>query len=865
MTEEIKYNSPKIAKFLLKKFLSRQNQISILGDFEEIYLGIYSSSGRLNAFVWYWFQVLKSLPSFIINSFEWGVTMFSNYYKIALRKILQQKMYSFITITGLAVGLGVFLVLYAFFLYKMTADSFQKDIDRIYNIVQVIKDGNSEKHTAYIPFPLASSLKSDIPEIEDYTRFYDPGKSVVSYDEKKFYEDNVIFVDPNFFSFFTFNLLEGNSKTLLSNPRSVVISKKTANKYFGDESAIGKVMTLDNNMDFTVSGVFEDLDELPSASSLYGNIIIPVEAAHSLYGSLDNWDYNNITGFVRLQTNANLQQVENKVELLRSKYFDNSINSPGNFYLFPTKGLVNTAPHIRRFANYQPTTGTIILLSVGFLFLLIGIFNYVNLSTARYTERLKELGIRKVVGAVKSQLIKQFLMESVITALLAYPLTVLVYDIARSFLASMSPFIPPLTFWDNEKIIISSIVISLLTGFFAGLYPAIFLSSFRPVQILKGAFKKGKGKIRIRKVLVIFQFSISVIFVVLSLTMQKQSEFITNTDLGYSRANVIAVPLSTETENVYATIKEQLKNLPGVVNITAAQSAPGNWQNKRNVTPEESYANNSLEVYYYGVDFDFFNTMQMEIARGRSFQKNLQEDNNVIVNQLFVERLGWDLPIGKTLKIKDRTYTVVGVVNDCLFDNAFWPFAPTVFFKASNNLNCMLIKTENEKKAVAIINNMEMLWNDMSPNTPFENYYLEDYFIMSNGDAFITPKVFGMLSILAVLYSSLGLLALATYEVRQRRKEIGIRKVLGASTPIILTMLSKDFLKLVVLANIFAIPIAYLATSSLLDFAFSIHIPVGMRVFIITTLITLFVALIAITTQTYKAADSNPVDSLRTE
>ncbi|MEE9443182.1 MAG: ABC transporter permease [candidate division Zixibacteria bacterium] len=791
--------------------------------------------------------------------------MLKNYLKITFRKLIQQKMYSIITISGLAVGIGVFLIFFAFYSWKMTPDSFHKDIDKIYNIVQVLNSGSGERHTAYIPFPLASSLKDDIAEIEDFTRFYDPRKLVVNYENKRFYEDQVLFVDPNFLSFFTFNIVEGNTETLFSNPQSVVISETIAEKYFGDEPAVGEVLTLNNEKDLIVTGIFEDLEKQQSASSLYGNIIVPISVAQTLYDSLDDWDISALTGFIRLQSNADLKQVENKLGLLRAKYYDNSTNSPRLIYLFPTKGLVNTAPHIERFANYSPTTGATIMLTLGFILLLIGIFNYVNLSTARYTERVKELGVRKVVGAARSHLVKQFLVESVLTALIAYPLIIIIYDLVYSFLSSLTPLMPLLSFWDNERLVFASLVITLGSGLVAGIYPAIYLSSFRPVHIFKGGISMGKGKSRVRKVLVTLQFSISVILVVLALTMQKQSEFIASVDLGYSRQGMIAVTLEDKTNDSYPIIKERLRNVPGVLNVSAARSTPGNWQRKENVIPEGIDPDNALNVYFYGVHYDFFETMEMQITAGRSFQNDYQEDISVIINQLFADRLDWESPIGKTIKIGEETYNIVGVVNDCLFDNTFWPMKPTVFFFEKDNLNNMLIKAEDENRAAAIIDYVRTLWAELSPNVPYNHVYLDEYFIRVNGDAFLLPKILGMLGLLAVLYSSLGLLALSSYAVRLRRKEIGIRKVLGASSPVIITMLSKDFLKLVMLANIIALPIAYIASRRFLDFAFSIYIPAEASILVFATLITLFIALITTASQTLKASQTNPVESLRTE
>ncbi|MGD8778589.1 MAG: ABC transporter permease [Ignavibacteria bacterium] len=856
---------PRIARWILSVINRKSNREIVLGDFEEFYNEIYFEKGWLLAYLWFYIQAFKSIPKFLFTNLYWGVVMFGNYFKIALRKLLEQKMYSFITISGLAVGLGIFLVMFAFFIRKMTADSFHKDIDRIYNVVQVLNSGSGEKHTAYIPFPLVSSLKDDIPEIEDFTRFYDPGKSIISYKEKKFYESQVLFTDTNFFSFFTFNIIEGNVETMFSKPRSVVISEKIAEKYFGDKYAIGEVMTLENEMDLVVTGVFKELTEQQSISSLYGQIIVPIEAAKSLYGSLDNWDNNNLTGFVKLQKGANLKQVENKLESLRAKYYDNSITSPQQLYLFPTKGLINTAPHIQRFANYSPTTGAIILLFIGFLFLLIGIFNYVNLSTARYTERLKELGIRKVIGAGKLQLTKQFLMESVITAFIAYPIAIIVYNLVTSFFSSLSPLIPSFPFWDNEKIIFFSIIISLITGFAAGIYPAVFLSSFRPVQILKGIFVQGKGQNKLRKILVILQFSISIVFVVLTLVFQKQSEFIINSDLGYNRSGVIAIPLTNEIKKSYPIIKERLRNLSGVLNTTVSMSIPGNWQTKKNVLPEGFDTDNSLTAYYYGIDYDFFNTMEMQISQGRPFSKEYQEDDNIIINQLFAHRLKWDYPIGKTIKIGEKKCKIVGVSNDFLFDNTFWPIAPSVFYIEKDNPGYILIKIGDKNKESVITDYVNNIWNELSPGTPFTYYFLDEYFRNVNSYTWILLKVMGMLGVLALLYSCLGLFALATYSVRKRRKEISIRQVMGATLPVILTMLSKDFLKFIILSNIFALPVAYWAANSFLDFVSPIHTNVDFGILIMTTGITLLVSLITITIQTYKAATANPVDSLKYE
>ncbi len=316
----MKKNPPKCLKWIVQRFLTAYSKSPALGDLDEEFDIFVEEVGLKRARHWYRQQVLKSLPYCWKHTIYWRFGMLVNYLKIAFRTLMRQKMYSLITISGLAVGLGIFLLFYAFYDWKMTADSFHTDIDRIYNIVQVRNAGSGEQHTAYVPYPLAPSLEDDIPEIEDFTRFYDSGRSIVSYKEKKFYESKVLFVDPNFMSFFTFNLTQGNRESLLSNPNSVVISERIAQKYFGDEPAIGKVLTLENKLDVIITGIFEDLDKQQSISSLYGRFLIPLEAAQNLYGLSDNWDDNYFTGFVRLQKGFDLQQIEEKLELSRTKY-----------------------------------------------------------------------------------------------------------------------------------------------------------------------------------------------------------------------------------------------------------------------------------------------------------------------------------------------------------------------------------------------------------------------------------------------------------------------------------------------------------------------------------------------------------------
>lgn len=866
MNESNKYHPPRIAKWLLRCVLLKLNRQSTVGDFEEIYNSLIIERGKLYAMYWYWFQTVKSIPSIIINSLEWGTVMFSSYFKITWRNLLKQRMYSLITISGLAIGLGVFLFFFRFYLWADAADSFHKDIDRIYNVVQVFDSGSEgDSHTAYIPCPLAPAIKNDIPEIEDFTRFYDPGTPIISYGGKKFFENQVIFVDPNYFSFFTFKIIEGNPVTFFSNPYSVVISELIAQKYFGDEDAIGKILNIENKLDVVVTGVFQDMDEYPSSSSLYGQFIIPLETAKSLYGPQDDWKENNTTGFVKIKEGVDFHQVESKLELSRKKYYSTSIDSPKKFYLFPTKGIQYEALHIRKFAGYTSFIAYTLFLTLGFLFLLIVIFNYINLSTARYTERLKEVGVRKVIGANRAQLFRQFIGESIMITLIAVPFAIATYNFVGSTFCARVGFTFNISLWANSSIIIAFIITIIGAGIITGIYPAFFLSSFRPIHILKGKIIKGKSRGWMRKFLVVFQFSVSIILIVLSLVWQKQTKFLYNADLGYNRSGIIVAPISGDAKTNLPLMLDKLKTYPEIVYVTASTGLPGNWRSTENVVPEGMDESNSITPYVYGIDYNFLESIDVPFTLGRSFSRDYGDENKIVINNLFVEQMKWDNPIGKTVKLGDNTFSIVGVVKDFYFTNTFFPLAPCIFYIEQDNLNYIVVKTTPQNMGT-VTEYIHSTWNEFSPNVPFEAFTLDDYFKLRNdGSTALISELFTILGIITIFFSSLGLLALSSYSVRQRTKEIGIRKVLGASITEVLRLLAAAFLKLVLIANIIALPIAYLFSKNLLGYAFSIIVPLGADIFIITVSLTLVISVIAIITQTYSAAAANPVKSLKYE
>jgi putative ABC transport system permease protein len=768
---------------------------------------------------------------------------------------------------GLGIGFGVFLFFFTFYHRAHRTDKFHKEADRIYSVVQVFYSGSEgEQHSAYIPYPLIPVLKNEIPEIEDVTRFFMPGRMVVKHEVNKFFESAILFVDPNFLSFFTFEILEGNPQTLLSKPNSVVLTASMAKKYFGDESPLGKVLTLSNDRDVVVTGIVEDLVKVETLSSIHFEFLVPLEMAQTLFGSMENWETNTQTGFVRLLKGSKPSGLDKKLEEIRQRYFGNTPESPTRLYLFPLIELNFYAPHIQKYCGNTHILAYNVFFVMGLLFLIIVSFNYINLSTARYTERFKEIGIRKVVGANRKQLIKQFLSESVLMAIVALPIAVLVYDISCSWFLSRVRISFDLSFWSSPTIIIALIIAAISTGVLAGAYPSFLLSSFNPVQVFKGMENTGRGRGRLRKMLVVFQFSVSAILIVLAIVWQKQTQFVYRVDLGYNRKGVLAIPVSGEAKKSLHLLKRKIEGHSDVESVSASSGLPGHWRVSANVIPEGISKDEPWRMQIYGFDTDFADALDMQIVSGRSFSNDFNDETSFIINQLAANRLGWDNPIGKELTVGDKKGSVIGVIKNFNFSKLFYPIGPSVLYLEKESLNYMLVKVSSIEKISSIVEYIKSSWNVFAPDVPFEFTELDDYWNrVYFTETKLATEIMGSIGIIAIFFSCLGLLGLASYSVRRRTKEIGIRKVLGASEAGILVLVGRDFLKLVALSNLIALPIAYLASKSLLDFAYTLRISISPDIFIVTVFIALMAAISAVVSTALKAARSNPVDSLRHE
>jgi len=792
--------------------------------------------------------------------------MLNNYLKVAFRNIKKNKIYSLINITGLAVGLAIFILFAIISGFNTEADKFHENGDRIFSVVQVIPSTTKgEEHTAYTPSPLLPALLSEFPQIEKGTTAFPARRMIMKYNENIFYENSILFADSEFLSVFTFDLVSGNPSTVLAKPFSIVISERMAHKYFGEENPIGKVLMLDNTVPVTVTGVIKDIDT--NYSSIRFNSLVSIETAKKFVNGMNDWKTNQQGCFVMLSKESDPANLENKFSEIINKYYGDSPETPTRIYLL---SLLDFRLHSRHISSFWGSTDgflNYVLMVTGTLILLIVGINFVNLSTACYMNRIKEVGLRKVVGAQKLQLIKQFLSESIIMALFALPLSLIFYyyimEALNYFLIqSQEEFI----IWNHPFLYKYLLAVTILVGLIAGIYPAFFLSSFRPARILKGNLKIGKKGSLMKKMLVVSQFAMAILLIVLTLHWQQTHNYFFETDLGYNRDNVVTIKLTNETSKNLDLLQERIVRHTDVISVSAASAVPVSWENEMDIIPEGYSINEAFTSEVYDVDYEFTKTLGIEIIQGRGFSGKYIDENKVIINEILAKQLNWADPLGKELTFGGKTNTIVGVTKYFHLKSLNQAPCPVLLRLNSGESNYLLIRYSSDDNLKSVMANFKEDWQAIVPQYPFECYTLENYFYDNFRADRIFLAIFSFVDIIVIFISCLGLLGLASYAVQRRTKEIGIRKSLGASITGIIRMLIQEFLTLVFIANIIAIPVSYFICKSIFQYRLPYYrIPIGADVLILATVITIVTAVAAVIYQTQKAARANPIDSLRYE
>ena len=795
--------------------------------------------------------------------------MIKNYFKIALRNILKNKVYSFINISGLAIGLAGFILISILIKNELGYENFNKKIDRIYRIVEIQnQNGIGKLNVAVTMGPLSPALKNYFPEIESSARLKPIPSVFCKIGSEGFYEDKLSFADPSVFDIFTIPFVEGNPQTALSAPHSLVISQSIAKKYFGNENPVGKAILFDTfigKWEFTVTGVIQDY---PKNSHIFFNMLAPYKFLEDKLSWLKSWGTNSLGTYILLKNNVNANEVEKKFpEFLKSSMPKDS-QSDLQMYLQSLKDIHLYSGNItyQTYMHNEGSAETVYIFSLIALFiLLIACINFMNLATARSSKRIKEIGMRKVLGSSRKKLIYQFIGEAVFISFIAFFISIFIVELALPVFKNIFEDRIIFNYSGSITFFLELIGITFLVGIISGSYPAIFLSKFQPAQSLKGTITSMIKESFLRKILVILQFSIAVALMICTGIVTSQMNFIQEKNLGFNKEHVIYLPIrSKDTREKLNLLKSELLNDPQIISAAAGSGLSGASGSEGTVTVAGTNGQTKLMMRYSYVDPDYIKTMQMKIMQGRNFSALHSNDSisSVIINETAVKKFGWKDPIGKQFE-DNPVKTVIGVVKDFNFFSLHSTIGPLIMSIQPEQFNYLLIRIK-PGNIPAAVNFIENTWKSIVPGQPFDYSFWDKHFDEIYKDDQQTGQMFEFFSLLAIFIACLGLFGLSSYTVEQRTKEIGVRKVLGASVTGVVLLLSKDFLKLVLAAVIIAVPISYLEMSNWLqDFAYRIKIESS--VFIFVGLLVFVIAIITISFQAIKAATSNPIKSLRYE
>ncbi|QHT70440.1 FtsX-like permease family protein [Rhodocytophaga rosea] len=795
--------------------------------------------------------------------------MLKNYITVAIRNLLKYKVYSFINIFGLAVGIACCLFIFLFIQNELNYDKFHADGKRIYRLIRSSDENGERKGTPATSGPYAPSLQTDFPSDIEETMRVDPdgGGVLITIDNQSFMEKQCMFVDSNFFQFFSFPLEIGDPKTVLNAPNSMVLSRAAAKKYFGNANPIGKVLTMDGEDQFKVTGI---MGPLPGNSHFAPDMLVPI----SLFKNqewFNEWWNNSMSTYVRLSPKVTEKQFEAKLPAFMDKYMGEEFKKFGMkvaLTLQPLESIYFDNETQYDHASHGDKKVVYIFTAIALFILMIACINFMNLSTARSMGRAKEVGLRKVMGAYKSHLVSQFLSESIVLSFISLIL-------ALGFVWLLKPAFD--TFLEKELtipygtffIILILLGISVLVGLLAGSYPAFFLSSFQPIKVLKGRFKANPQSAWLRKGLVVVQFSISIILIIGTFIITSQMEFTQQKKLGYDKEHVVLVRI---TNSDIRTNKDRFKTIlegeSDILSISAMSGEPGGFHD-RFIVDIPGKTEEKWQFRTVFTDFDYAKTLGMKIVAGRDFSRDFGTDTTqaAIINETAVKKLGWtnEEALGKDITITLRESgprKIVGIVQDFHISSLKDKIDPMVIAVAKDNrVLALKIKSGNPQQTLQKI---EKAWLTVAPQYPFEYTFLDQVYDNLYKSEQKQMAVFTVFAFIAICIACLGLFGLAAFTAEQRTKEISVRKVLGADVSSIVLLLSKDFVKLVVIALVIASPVAWYAMNKWLeDFEYSIGIKPD--TFIIAGICAITIALVTVSYHAIKTAYTNPVKTLRNE
>jgi len=803
--------------------------------------------------------------------------MLRHFFQIAWRNLMKRKLYSFINFAGLTIGMGCCVLITLYVQNELSYDRYHANSDRIYRVTQTfraLQPGENPGPPAPQDFwvwgcaPVGPALQADFPEIEKVVRFMSPNSILLQHGDRRIQQDNLLYMDSTAFDVFSWKMLFGDPHTALIAPNSIVLTRSVAEKFFGNANPVGQTLRADNQVNFLVTGVMQDV---PSNSQFNFNGLISMaterEQRSDIFGF---WGYVDFYSYLLLKPNANIQSLREKAAAFVKRH-----NPDDKGYVISFEKMTDGYLHSMAVRQPGPTgslTNVYLFSCIAVFIMLIACINFMNLSTARSLERAKEVGVRKVLGVRPSRLVGQFLAESILLSIFAGIVALLLASVCIPLIGQLSGKDLVVVNVFSARIVLAMVAFSMLVGIVAGIYPAWFLSEFKAITVLKGKFNpSGKG-ISLRKALVVFQFTVSIVLIAGTIIVFRQLAFVNQRDLGFRKDQMLIVDFEGdgEVEQHIETIKTTISREPGVISVAASRAVPGEFLPNAGTsieTPDGKMG--QQEPFIYEIDFDFIPTFQIPLVAGRNYSRAFQTDSaeSMVVNEAAARLYGYKNPadaVGKKFEQWGRKGIIIGVVKDFNFRSLHQKVEPlTLRYGYPYNLNRIAVAVKGDN-IPATIAHLKSTWDKLAPQRPFLYHFLDQSFNEQYQADQQFGKLFTFFSCLSIFIACLGLFGLSTFMAQERVKEIGIRKVLVSSQTSIVVLLSRDFIKLVIVAILISVPVCLWVMNDWLQ-GFAYRIRIGPAVFLESGAVALAIALATMTWQSLRAAMANPVRSLRNE
>jgi len=841
-----------------------------IGDFTEYYCYTAQKRGVFTAGLWLLSQIARILPSFTLDSIYRSLAMFNNYLKIALRTIKKHKGYSFINIAGLGIGIACCILIFLYVLEETSYDNYHEDIDRIFRIATVFKTETWEGTIAAVGPAFSPLLIKDFPQVEHAARLYWRTNPLVKKDNIMFYEKQFFYADNSMFSIFTIPFVFGDSGTALLRPHTVVISRRIARKYFGNENPLGKTLNINSN-ECEITAVLENP---PANTHIKYDIVVSMVTLGQSRNLNENWGWTNFNTYVKLKDTVNSSEFEILIRRFEDNYYSaEQIEQRGftnTYFLQPLQQIHLHSNYFRETESPGNPVYVIMTAVVGFFILALACINFMNLTTAKFANRAKEIGLRKVVGAHRTQLVFQFLGESLLMSSIAFIFAFLVAGTALPLFNNLSGETFILRNIIETKTLATSAVLMIFTGLAAGFYPALLLSQFRPGAVLKSRRGASAGNPLLRKILVVGQFTISIALLTGTMIVYNQINYMKTKELGFEKEQKLFFTLGDNSSRDfdYNTLKSEFIRLPGVSEASVSSGIPGYGYTSYQTSIDSDSDNKTQLVYLLFTDTDLIPQFKIKMVEGRPFMEELGTDMNTtfVINETAAQAFGWQKPseaLGMRLRNSFLTGTVIGVVKDFHYANVQEKIGPLAFIYMPDQFRTMslTVSTVNLKDNLSGIENK---YNELFPGQLFSYQFVDEVFDNAYKSEERTGRLFSTFTFLGIFISCLGLLGLSSYTAERRTREVGIRKVLGASILEVTVLLQREFIKWVTAAVIIAVPVSYFLMNKWLQ-SFAYRISIDIWVFVSASITVLAIALAAVSFQTVKAAASNPVKALRYE